>query len=183
MIKVFIGGSRKLGRLNNLLRDRLDNIVRQQHTVLIGDANGIDKAVQNYLSEKNYNNVIVYHVGNRYRNNVGHWQTKKTEEPGKTKNFRYYATKDMEMVKDTNFGLMIWDLESKGTLNNIINLLKINKVAVVYISKTKKFYNLNSLTDLGKLLGQLGNGKLNQLSKELDLNLENWDKQKEFNFT
>jgi hypothetical protein len=119
MNKVFIAGSRKLGKLNDLVRARLNNIVQNNYTVLVGDANGVDKAVQNYMTSRNYNNVFVYHVGNHYRNNLGHWKTIEVEEPGKTKNFKYYATKDLQMAKDTDYGLMIWDLESKGTLNNI----------------------------------------------------------------
>lgn len=183
MIKVFIGGSRKLGRLNNLLRDRFDNIIQQQHMVLVGDANGIDKAVQNYMSGKKYGNVVVYHVGDHYRNNVGHWDTKRVKEPSNIKNFKYYAAKDIQMVKDTDLGFMIWDLESKGTLNNIINLLKANKTVVVYISKTKNFYNLNSLADIEKLIDKFGDSKIKQLSKELTPNLDNTNTQEKFNFT
>jgi len=36
--------------------------------------------------------------------------------------YRFYFEKDRAMVKDTNFGLMIWDKKSKGTLNNIKNM-------------------------------------------------------------
>jgi hypothetical protein len=52
MVSVFVAGSRALSRLNPQLRERLDNIIRQNLTVLIGDANGADKAVQGYLAKR-----------------------------------------------------------------------------------------------------------------------------------
>lgn len=182
MNKVFIAGSRKLGKLNDLVRTRLDNIVQNNYTVLVGDANGVDKAVQNYMTSKNYNNVFVYHVGNHYRNNLGQWKTIQVEEPSKTKNFKYYATKDLQMAKDTDYGLMIWDLESKGTLNNMINLLKLNKAVIVYISTKKEFYQLKSFGDLQKLLNSIGNDNSKQLATDLNAINNNIKKQKEFNF-
>jgi hypothetical protein len=50
MTKVFIGGSRRLSQLNKDLKGRLDNIVERGFTVIVGDANGADKAVQRYLA-------------------------------------------------------------------------------------------------------------------------------------
>jgi len=38
------------------------------------------------------------------------------------------------MVKDTDYGFMIWDTKSKGTLNNIVNLLREKKTVIVYVS-------------------------------------------------
>jgi len=59
MTKVFIGGSRKLTRLNKEVKKRLDNIIGRGFTVLVGDANGADKAVQRYLAGENYDSVEV----------------------------------------------------------------------------------------------------------------------------
>ena len=58
MTKVFIGGSRQLGRLNPDIRQRLDSIIENSFTILVGDANGIDKAVQKYCAERNYPRVL-----------------------------------------------------------------------------------------------------------------------------
>ena len=54
MISVFIGGSRKIAKLPDPVRQRLDNIVSKSFTVLVGDANGADKHVQEYLAQKLY---------------------------------------------------------------------------------------------------------------------------------
>ena len=49
MDSVFVAGSRALSKLNAQVKERLDNILRKEFTVLIGDANRADKAVQRYL--------------------------------------------------------------------------------------------------------------------------------------
>jgi len=51
-MNVFIGGSRAVSKLNVPLRARLDEFLRRGDTILIGDANGADKAVQQYLAER-----------------------------------------------------------------------------------------------------------------------------------
>jgi adenine-specific DNA-methyltransferase len=60
MDSVFVAGSRALSKLNAQVKERLDNILRKEFTVLVGDANGADKAVQRYLAQCGYKRVIVY---------------------------------------------------------------------------------------------------------------------------
>jgi hypothetical protein len=183
MNKVFIGGSIRLSRLSDEVRQRIDNIVQKGYSVLVGDANGVDKAVQQYLFNKNYRNVFVYCVGEKCRNNVGQWKTKCVKEPSKIKDFHYYTIKDLEMVKDTDYGFMIWDTKSKGTLNNIVNLLRENKTVIVYISKDKKVYTLHALGDLEKLLSKCNKNSLESLEKKLQLSQRSKKEQEAFNFT
>ena len=63
MNSVFIGGSRRLGRMNAEIARRLDNIMQKELRVLIGDANGFDRAAQSYLSGHGYRSVVVYWLG------------------------------------------------------------------------------------------------------------------------
>ena len=182
MNKVFIGGSIRLSRLNDDIRQRLNNIVQKGYPVLVGDANGVDKAVQQYLFDKNYRNVFVYCVGEKCRNNVGQWRTKCVKEPSKVKDFHYYTIKDLEMIKDTDYGFMIWDTKSKGTLNNIVNLLRENKTVIVYVFKDKKFYTLRALSDLEKLLDKCDKNSLESLERKLQLSQRVKREQEEFNF-
>jgi len=72
MHSVFVAGSRALSKLNAQVKERLDNILRKEFTVLVGDANGADKAVQRYLAERAYRHVVVYCM-EVCRNNVGNW--------------------------------------------------------------------------------------------------------------
>ena len=45
--------------LNSEALKRIDNIINEQFTILVGDAAGVDKAVQNHCS-KQYRNVKIY---------------------------------------------------------------------------------------------------------------------------
>jgi predicted Rossmann fold nucleotide-binding protein DprA/Smf involved in DNA uptake len=62
-IKIFIAGPRSVSKLNLKVATKLDNIINNDFTVLVGDANGVDKAIQKYCNEKEYGNVIVYATG------------------------------------------------------------------------------------------------------------------------
>jgi len=60
MTTVFIGGSRAISRLNKTIRQQLDELIAKNCEFYIGDANGADRAVQQYLEEKHYRNVTVF---------------------------------------------------------------------------------------------------------------------------
>lgn len=167
MNKVFIGGSRRISRLNQKVTKSLDKFIHSEYTLLIGDANGADKAVQSYLANISYTNVIVYCMKNGCRNNLGNWKTKVIKAPSAVTGFEYYVLKDAAMINDTDYGFLLWDLKSKGTLNNIINLLKAHKTAVVYLSTTKTLHELSTISDIVPLLTRCNNVVLEKLVKDL----------------
>jgi hypothetical protein len=169
MIKVFIGGSRNIARLTKDIKVRIDNIIQKGYAILVGDANGADKSVQKYLFYKGYENVLVFCMGRGLRNNIGHWETKHIEGKGEKKDFNYYSIKDLEMAVETDYGFMIWDGKSKGTLNNIINLLKRHKKVLVYFSPDKKFYNLISFDELERLLAKCEKSALEIFENKFDI--------------
>lgn len=123
MEKVLIAGPLKIRTLDKNIKERLDNIIQKKIEVLVGDANGIDKAVQEYLSSKNYRNATVYCI-NKPRNNIGNWNIKSIPCVDAAISFSDYVKKDIAMAKDTDFGFMIWNGKSNGTLNNTLNLLE-----------------------------------------------------------
>jgi len=139
MIKVFIGGSRKITRINPLIRARLDRIVRQGIPVVIGDANGADKAVQAYLKDAGYPNVEVFCMAGRCRNNLGGWKTRIVTAPPNKRGFEFYSLKDEEMTSESTVGLMLWDGESRGTLANVARMVEQHKKVVVYVAPHKTF--------------------------------------------
>ena len=154
-VKVFIAGSRALSRLNDLLRQRLDRIMAERHEVLVGDANGADRAVQQYLAEREYRDVTVYYTGGRCRNNVGRWTTLSVAPPtGVYGGFDFYAAKDREMAARATHGLMLWDGESRGTFTNIKNLVGEHKPVVVYLSPVETFVNILTPVDVDTLLAR-----------------------------
>jgi len=151
MTTVFIGGSRAISRLTSIVRSKLDDLMDRKCTILVGDANGADKAVQEHLAQRAYNRVIVYCM-DHVRNNLGGWPTKQTSRPGARKDFAYYAAKDFAMVEDANCGVLLWDGKSKGTLNSAQHLLARGKKTLVYFAPEKTFHKLTSEHDLEELL-------------------------------
>lgn len=155
MSKIFIGGSRRITKLNNDITSRIDNIMQKGYTILLGDANGADKLVQKYLQEKHYQNVLVYCMEAQWRNNLAGWETRHIPENQKgNRDFAYYSLKDSAMAKEADYGFMIWDGKSKGTLNNVLNLLKEDKKTLVYYSPEKKYYTVDTFDILKGLLRQ-----------------------------
>ena len=124
---IFIGGSRKITHLKEFATKRIDNIVTHKFDVIVGDANGMDKAVQKYLHSAGHQNVTVFYSGKQPRNNLGNWLAKHIAPPKGAKGYNIHAAKDREMALGANYGLMLWDGESLGTLLNIYRLLRVGK--------------------------------------------------------
>jgi hypothetical protein len=147
MRTVFVGGSRRVFRLAGAVRTRLDTIMQKGFPVIVGDANGADKAVQQYLSDKSYEHVEVFCSGTACRNNVGHWHTRQIKTDPRDRGFRFYAAKDRVMAGEADFGLMIWDGKSTGTLLNVLRLLRQNKKVVLYNVPKHSFLELKASND------------------------------------
>lgn len=153
MVKnIFIGGSRISqlccdGKLPDVVCARLKNIIDNDHHILIGDANGVDKMVQDYLRRCGYKKVTVYYSGDRLRNKADDsWNTEFISIGNigkKLSGYEVQKLKDEKMVEKADAGYMIWadtytnkrfgnKCVSKGTLSNIFNLLFEDKPVVVY---------------------------------------------------
>ena len=158
MSKVFVGGSRRISRLNAELRKRLEQIVEKRLAVLVGDANGADKAVQEFFREHQYPNVVVFCTGDHCRNNLGHWPVSPIKPPHHTRDFEYFTAKDAAMAREADFDLMLWDGDSAGTLVNVARLVAFHKPVVVYISPQRHFLTLKSREDLAVLLASCPTG-------------------------
>jgi adenine-specific DNA-methyltransferase len=152
MNTVFIGGSRDVTRFNPVIEERLQAILDSGLPVVVGDANGADKAVQRWFEAKGYPHVTVFHSGDSPRNNVGHWPTRLIIPNTKKKDFHFHAAKDLAMAETADYGFMLWDGLSKGTLNNMLNLLERGKKVVVYFSPQRACHTLRQISDLPPLL-------------------------------
>ena len=169
MTKVFFGGSRKLGKLNREIKERADKIIAQGFHVLVGDANGADRAMQQYLADKSYPNVLVFCPSGACRNNVGNWQIRTVAVARDQKDFHYYAVRDKKMSEEADYGFMLWDGKSKGTLNNIVSLLERDKSVLVYLSPKKEFFTLKARHELDKLLAFCDRRTIEHLDRVLNL--------------
>jgi hypothetical protein len=146
MNKVFIGGSRRISRLSDQIRARIERMIDADLLILLGDANGADKAVQAYLKSRNYDLVEIFCAGASCRNNVGHWRVRSISAES-LKGFDFYAAKDRAMANEASYGFMIWDGESVGTLMNVVRLVRQKKPAVIYVGPTKSFVDLRNPED------------------------------------
>lgn len=154
MTTIFVGGSRRVSRLPAEAKDRLNNIIHSGFDVLVGDASGADKAVQRHLADANYPKVKVYCSGGRCRNNLGNWPTHNTCVQRETRNFQFYASKDREMARDADFGFMIWDGESAGTVLNVLRLIGAGKKAMLLKVPEKRAVSFKTSADWSAFLAQ-----------------------------
>ncbi len=169
MTKVFIAGSRQISRLPPDVKRRIDTMVEKDFQILVGDANGADKAVQRYLADKEYANVLVHCMARHCRNNLGSWPTVEVSAPPGTRGFEFYSVKDRAMSDAAEYGLMLWDGKSKGTVNNVVNLSKHGKPVVVYVVPTKQFLTVKTLDDLRAVLAQGDSDSVERVVSELHL--------------
>ena len=142
MNKVFIGGSRHISRLTVPVLGRLRTIMEKEFPVIVGDANGVDKAVQQFFFTNGYQKVEVFCSGSACRNNVGHWNTRNIDTATRDKGRNFYTVKDRAMALEATYGFMVWDGKSEGTLLNVFRLLRQGKKVVVYITSEHRFAEL-----------------------------------------
>lgn len=169
MTIVFLSGSRKIGRIGQEVRSRLENIVQKGLTIVTGDANGADKAMQSCLRELGYSEVTVYFVGAAPRNNVGNWPTRNVIVDAKLQGREFYAQKDREMARVADLGFVLWDGKSSGSVQNMLWLVAQKKTVVVYYAPEKQFYNFRSENELVDLLSSCDDETLNDLDRKVPL--------------
>jgi hypothetical protein len=146
-------------------------MIEKGFQILVGDANGADKAVQMYLADKAYSNVVVHCMKDHCRNNVGHWPARHVDAPRGARGFDYYSVKDRAMAASAEYGLMLWDGKSKGTVNNILNLSRDQKPVVVYIAPSKQFRTIKTPDDLKGLLAEGDSASVERIVADLHLSI------------
>ncbi len=151
-MKVFIAGARNIKTLDAAVQKRLASICDNGFEILVGDCYGVDSSVQNYCANRNYKNVTVYASNGIARNNSGRWIIKAVSVAPSVKGFDFYRQKDVSMCNDADYGFMIWDGQSKGTLHNIVNMVYQHKPVIVYLAPAAKTFKVNSPAGLGCLI-------------------------------
>lgn len=169
MKHIFISGSMRIKNINKLVIDRIENIIREEFTILVGDADGVDASIQQILAKKSYRNVKVYCTGNYPRNNIGKWELITVQTGHKPKTRLYFTAKDIEMAKHCDYGLMVWDSKSTGTLSNVYELLKSNKTSVVFVNKLRKFFSVSNFEDFEYLVSIMTDSALEKANKKIKL--------------
>lgn len=166
---VFVAGSRHISRLPAEVKGRIDTMVEKGFQILVGDANGADKAVQTYLAGKAYRSVLVHCMERHCRNNVGLWPTREVAAPKGVRGFDFYSLKDRVMADAAEYGLMLWDGKSKGTINNVVNLSRRGKPVVVYVAPKQRFLTVKTFDDLRDVLAEGETESVERVVSELHL--------------
>lgn len=169
MTKVFLSGSRSIRRLDEAIRQRLEKIVAQSFEVLVGDANGADKAFQSWLRDRRYERVTVYCSGGRCRNNVGAWPAREIEVPPRLKGRDFYTVKDRAMADEADYGLVLWDGDSVGSIENVVALLRRGKKTLVYLAAEGAFHSVATAAQLDALLARIPRETLEAIRRKADL--------------
>ncbi len=157
MSVVFIAGSIKIKHLDPRFIERIKNVVSEGHSVIVGDAEGADTSIQKELAKLEAN-VVVYCSGQTPRNNIGKWRVNPVCSEAAEGTRSFFSAKDRQMAKDADFGLMMWDSASTGTLSNVVELAKGGKKCVVFVNKQKKFVNIKDPKDVLPLVDVMSDG-------------------------
>ena len=169
MTSVFIGGSIRIRALPSKVQSRIDTIMSKQFTILVGDAKGADAAVQEYLASKSYQDVEVFCI-NEPRTLAMPWtiRTIATFEKEKLSHIDF-ALKDEAMARKADYGFMIWDGESSGTINNILNLVSMTKKCLVYMKWADCFSAVSTVFDFERLLDKCDLSHIELIDKKIHL--------------
>lgn len=152
-IKVFICGSISIKEIPPEAEKIIDKIIAQRYEILVGDANGIDYKIQEYCRDKKYFKLTIYIVGDKPRkiatNEFTAKQIKKDSNeieyvPIEEENSNKKPSerdkqwiKDKAMIDDCDYGLIIWNGESKGSYKNLLYMIDSKKEFHLYIDGKK----------------------------------------------
>lgn len=148
--RVFISGSSKTQdaesgyyrkELPKQIQKQIKQIIDKNKTILVGDAPGIDRQVQDFINAMGYQNVEVYGPGEKVRYSANEkWKTNPVNAPEFEENSpEWLRAKDIAMTDRATEGLAVVLDENgaKATRNNVERLKSQNKkVKVFQINKT-----------------------------------------------
>lgn len=144
--RVFVSGSSKTQdkesgyyrrKLPKAVRAELDIKMKNGDTILVGDAPGIDRQVQDYLKKKRYKNVEVFspgYKGPRYNADEKHWLNRRIDVPwAEEGSAEWLAGKDKVMSEIADEGIaVILDNGAAATRKNVGRLFLEGKDVSVY---------------------------------------------------
>ncbi|HMN68778.1 MAG TPA: hypothetical protein PKC28_09605 [Bdellovibrionales bacterium] len=169
MSAVFISGSMNIKNLDANVKKRINNIIASNFRIILGDADGVDSSIQKYLQEQGASQVTIYCSGPQPRNNIGGWSVKRVDTNHAPGTRAFFTAKDIQLADDADYGMMIWDTKSTGTLSNVIELLSRKKKSVVYVNKVKEFLNILNVNDLEKLISHMSEAALIKADSKIGL--------------
>ena len=162
---IFISGSSKTTDINSKyyrkelpkeVKNKIDEYIKRNNNIIVGDAPGIDTQVQDYLNNKKYGNVSVYTTSKqpRYLANKK-WQTNVINTYGLDPNSKEgLRMKDIAMTNAAKkgFAVILENGGARATRNNVQRLIDQNKNVKVFMltANNGDQYVKNILEELNK---------------------------------
>ena len=130
------GGPYYRKQLPKEVRKEINSAMKSGKTIIVGDAPGIDRQVQDYLNSKAYQNVEIYGPGKSVRYSANSkWKTNPIDS-GKYKpdTDEWRAEKDiiMSMTADEALAIVLENGGAGATRDNIRRMIDQNKDVKVY---------------------------------------------------
>jgi len=169
MTTVFIAGSMSIKHIDRRVLDRIDNIIKSDFDVVVGDADGADASVQAHLQRHAVRRVTVYCSGGEPRNNLGDWPVRIVETTHAKGTRAFFTAKDVLMAEAGDFGLMIWDAKSTGTLSNVLEMLARERKTVVFVNARKEFKTVATVAELEDLVRCMSDHARSKAEEKLGL--------------
>lgn len=140
MSSVFISGSISIIGLPYIVEQSIKELIAEGVEILVGDAKGIDTAIQNYCKRLGYSNVTVYSIYSVPRYKVPDFKAKHIIVNSELKTVRERQTvKDAAMTADCDYSLVIWDGKSKGSYQNMIRAINSEKQVKVFLQPENRY--------------------------------------------
>lgn len=155
--------------LSQPLKARIENMMPNRLPLLVCDTNGVDTQVQRFLADQHYAAVRVYCSGTRARNNVGNWPLRCVQSARAPGTRAYFTEKDVVMAQEADYGLMIWDMESTGTLSNVPALLGQGKKCVAYPHPQPQFTTIGDAAACQHLASLMTPAARNRAEQKINL--------------
>lgn len=144
---VFISGKVRFDKpIPRKVRKEIDKMIKANANIIIGDAPGADKRVQDYIAKKRYQKVEVFTTDDNVRNNVGEWKVNKVDGSKYSTEKEIRRQKDIAMTNKATKGYAIRspkdDNPNSATYLNIQRLIDkgIDVDEYDYISKKVNTY-------------------------------------------
>ena len=118
-MKVFVAGPRVVDTLNKSITDSLSQMIEKKMTVLVGDANGVDRLAQEYFAGEKYLDVCVYACNGKARNNIGGWSINSIEVPTGVKDLIFTPVKIFAWCRMQTTALWFGTVKAKEHLTTL----------------------------------------------------------------
>ena len=143
-MRVFVGGSRNIKELDAEVYRALFGELNSNAHILVGDADGVDTEIQKFCHRQKYNNITVFASNGRARNNIGNFTVCEVPVDKSTHSKAFFSQKDIAMVDQADYGIVIWDGKSKGSLQQLHRMVRQNKPCRVYLVEAGRWVAIES---------------------------------------